>query len=238
MTNKLSTVAWRQMHPIYLSIQRHHFNQNLRDGSLSPVTFKRFLKQDVYYLRNLARCMGLIGRKAGSDGFFFLSYEDDGFKDELDFIHHYFLQDDCSHAHITAATRDYTDFLLRTASREPVEIAIASVLPCFWLFKELGVWMNSTMPSILNHPHERWIETYSDENFSDSVDHLIRVFDEVASFAPKAIQERMIATSIKSAQLEWRFINEVYHPSHHSLSLFKKGSSTVGATAQNIVQVK
>lgn len=230
MTSKtLSTVAWQQIRPIYLDIMRHRFNQELLDGSLPPVKFRRFLKQDVYYLRNLARCLGIIGRKVHSQNYFFLSYEDDGFKEELDYIHCYFLQNNFSYPTDTvclAATRDYSDYQLRTAACEPVEVAIASVLPCFLFFRELGIWMNANMTSTQNHPYIRWINTYSSKNFCDSVDHIIEIFDEVAFFTSDEIRQRMLMACKKSARFEWRFVNEIENPPGCSLNLFKDMTAT------------
>lgn len=246
MTKKLSTVAWQQIYPIYLSLQQHRFNQQLRDGSLPPEIFRRFLIQDAYYLKSLARCFGIIGRKLPSHSHFFLSYEEDGFKDEMDLINHY-LKDDFesrplesgavnnSTQNITPATRDYADGLLYTAACEPPEIALAHLLACFRYFLELSIWMNATtIRSIPNHPQALWINTYSDESFRDSVDHFTRIYDEVASFASKTIQQRMLAASVKGAKLELRFIDEIYCPPRHSLSLFKNTPSTAPGTPTTI----
>ncbi|GEM_PF-346206 len=249
---KLSRLAWQQIHPIYLTVQHHRFNQELLNGSLPFVKFRRFLQQDVYYLSNLARCFGIIGRKTHSHSHFFLNYEDDGFKDELDCIHYYSLQDNDSPPTdplsnrrgavkkseevtwngLTSATRDYTDYLLRTAAFEPVEIAIASVLPCFWFFRELGVSMSTHEISTQTNPYARWINTYSDQRFSDSVNQMIQLFDEVAFFSSDEMKKRMLSACNRSAQFEWRFVNELDYPLSYSPSLFKKPQS-VAARSQN-----
>ncbi|MDE0940491.1 MAG: carboxy terminal-processing peptidase, partial [Pirellulales bacterium] len=58
----------------------------------------------------------------------------------------------------TATCFSYTNYLVATAQGEPVEVAVASVLPCFWIYWEVGRHIQTRAgPS---NPYERWINTY------------------------------------------------------------------------------
>ncbi len=90
-----------------------------------------------------------------------------------------------------------------------VEIVIASVLPCFWVYKILGqsIAQNTDMES--QKPYKKWIETYSGKEFSDSVERAISIFDEEAFSASDEVRDLMLDAFYKSTALEWHFCNDL-----------------------------
>lgn len=229
---KLSTRAWRQVSPTFDAIKQHPFNRELIDGSLSKIKFACFLDNDVYHLKNFARCLGIIARKAHTHQHFFWCYDDSPFKEVLDFVHFYFKNELNlpETKNITRATKHYSDYLLRTTACEPVEIAIAAILPCFWIYRELGFWIVANKSVDKQHPFARWIETYSSESFSDSVDEAIQIFDETGRFCTHTTQQRMLDSFVKSTYFEWHFLNDAYHQvffdNKNPHVLFKKTASS------------
>ena len=211
---KLSTRAWRQVSPTFNAIKQHPFNRELIDGSLPKIKFACFLDNDVYHLINFARCLSIIARKTHTHHQFFWCYEDSPFKEVLDFVHFYFKKEFNlpGTKNITRATKHYSDYLLRTTACEPVEIAIAAILPCFWIYRELGLWIAAANASVdKQHPFTRWIETYSSDNFNDSTDEAIQIFDDTGRFATSTMQQRMLDAFVKSTHFEWHFLNDAYH---------------------------
>ena len=63
---------------------------------------------------------------------------------------------------ITTAYLGYTSFLINTAHTESVEVAAAAILPCFWIYNEIGKYIKENAVT-KNNPYKKWIDTYADE---------------------------------------------------------------------------
>lgn len=111
---------------------------------------------------------------------------------------------------ITPATLSYTSYLLHKSSVEYVEIGIASVLPCFWVYSIVGKNIVKNTKLDFYNPYKEWIEAYSGKEFTDSVNLAINVFDEVALLVAAGVQDLMMDAFYKSTVLEWHFWNDAY----------------------------
>ena len=89
-----------------------------------------------------------------------------------------------------------------------MEVAIAAVLPCFWVCKIVGESIYQQAQH--NNPYLRWIETYSGEDFTNSVNAAIQIFDDVAMLASDTVRADMLDAFYKSTVFEWHFWNDAY----------------------------
>lgn len=211
---KLSEIALEKCNPIIMAINGHPFNQELANGSLSIEKFGYYIEQDTLYLRDFSRSLAAIASKAPlkfiKD---FISFSEGALIAEQEVVHSFFrhkfnLQET---GKITPATLSYTSYLLQKSSIAPVEIGIASILPCFWIYSIVGKSIIKNTDSDSYNPYKEWIETYSGKEFSDSVKVAINIFDEVALSASDEIQDLMIDAFYKSTVLEWHFWNDAYN---------------------------
>ena len=70
-------------------------------------------------------------------------------------------------------------------------VAVISLLPCFWIYKELGMQMMEYDHS--KNPYSDWIKSYASESFQLSVDKIINISNKlnqqvVCPFEKEAIQ--------------------------------------------------
>lgn len=209
---KLSARAWERSIPVIQAIKTHSFNQELKKGILDRNIFAYYIEQDSRYLEDFSRCHAIIAAKAPTPYIrTFLHYSEAIWLTENTLVHGYF-RDKLKikeTKQTTPATLNYTNYLLRTAALEPFEIAIAAVLPCFWVYHEVG--RSIIDESDKNNPYARWIETYSGEDFGESVDEMIQIFDEAGECASEATQEKMLDAFNQSTWMEWHFWNDAYH---------------------------
>ncbi|WP_395946679.1 thiaminase II [Caedibacter taeniospiralis] len=211
---KLSETALEKCGFIIQAIKEHPFNKELTNGSLNIEKFAYYIEQDTLYLRDFARSLAVIASKAPlkfvKD---FLSFSDGALIAEQEVVHSFFRQtfNLQETGKLTPAILSYTSYLLQVSSMAPVEIAIASVLPCFWVYKIVGqsIAQNTDMKS--QNPYKKWIETYSGQDFSDSVERVISIFDEVALSASDEVRYLMLDAFYKSTVLEWHFWNDSYN---------------------------
>ncbi len=207
-----TSALWTNITPIYQAILDHPFNQQLAQGSLSQEQFQFYLKQDALYLVDFAKALALISAKSASVDLVvdFLHFAEGAIIAERGLHEYYFqvynIQLDVKYA---PGCFTYTNYLLATASLRSYEEAIASVLPCFWIYREVGNYIYQH--SIQNNPYQKWIDTYSGKEFAIVVDKAIAITNQIAAQTTPQIKDAMEAAFINSSRLEWVFWDSAYH---------------------------
>lgn len=209
---KLSKQAWNQSLKVFEAIVEHPFNVEMMKGTLDKDKFAYYIEQDRIYLNDYARCYSLATVKGPSEiSPFFLKCAHFVTVVEQELIHQYFSREFSlkQTGRIAPATIGYTSYLIRVAIVEPVEVIVASILPCLWLYREVGLYITEHAEE--NNPYAHWIETYSGEEFKSLVLEATHIFDELASRTTEAIRQKMLEAYYFSSCYEWHFWNDSYH---------------------------
>lgn len=209
---KLSEQAWNVSKQVIETINAHPFNKELSKGTLAKDKFTYYIEQDVLYLQDFARSHAMIASRVPLEFVRdFLKFADYTFIAEQELVHSFFKKSLSFQetGHITPATLSYTSYLLQTSSTKPIEVAIAAVLPCFWVYREVGLLI--AQESSAKNPYARWIETYSGKEFGEGVQNAINIFDKMAAKASEDMTKKMIEAFYNSTVLEWHFWNDSYH---------------------------
>lgn len=208
---KFSQQLWKAIEPVYAEILELPFNKELINGELSVDRFVFYLKQDSYYLADFTRALSMIGVRSSDMNHVesFLGFALGAVKVERA-LHESYFQEYSVPADIEKSPTcfNYTNFILNKAALDSVTAGMAGVLPCFWIYREVGHYINER--TISNNPYQEWISTYSSEQFSNDVDRAIEIVDEVASQQTKDERSRMVDTFIYSTKLEWMFWDSAY----------------------------
>lgn len=202
---------WQQIDPIYDQILNIPFNRELMEGTLEEDIFIFYLKQDSYYLADFTRALSLTGLRADQMEHVedFLGFALGAVKVERALHEHYFRQFDVPEQIEKSPTCfNYTNFLLRTASLNSLPESVAAVLPCFWIYREVGNHISKRASD--NNPYRDWIDTYSSEEFSEDVDRAIEITDEIAQSASPFQKSKMKRAFSYSTRLEWMFWESAY----------------------------
>jgi thiaminase/transcriptional activator TenA len=211
---KLSEIALEKCTLVIQAIKKHPFNVELAAGTLALDKFAYYIEQDTLYLRDFARSLAMIAARAPlkfiKD---FLSFSDGALIAEQEVVHSFFREsfNFQETGKLSPSTVSYTSYLLQNSATAPVEVAIATVLPCFWIYKIIGDSIAENIDAKSQNPYLRWIKTYSSEEFGESVKKAINIFDEVALSTSDAIRQSMVDTFYKSTVLEWWFWNDSYN---------------------------
>lgn len=209
---KLSKQAWEMSSGIIEAIIQHPFNQELMIGNLERDKFAYYIEQDSLYLQDFARCHAMIASKISlSHVRQFLTYADNTFIAEQEVVHQFFKKTFGfkETGFLTPATLSYTSYMLRICSIESVEVAVAVILPCFWVYREVGLFIAKNSNN--KNPYARWIETYSGEDFCKTVEEVIGIFNYLADNSTHSTQQKMLDAFYKSTCLEWHFWNDAYN---------------------------
>ena len=103
---------------------------------------------------------------------------------------------------------NYTSFLLATAYHEPWEVLMAALLPCFWIYWDVGNAI--AREASADNKYRAWIDTYSDAGFGDAVRAVIAATDTAAAATTEQIRNRMMTAFIRSSQYEYLFWDGAY----------------------------
>lgn len=209
---KFSDSLWQHIYPIYDSIVHHPFNQELMNGTLDRERFLFYMKQDVYYLVRFARALAFIAGRIDSVDLsqMFLQFALDTFMAERE-LGTLFLSPEYHLNHIepSPACVGYTQHLLMTAATASVEEAIASVLSCCWIYREIGRYMS--MRVFDNHPYALWITMCSGKEFSEKTDAIIALVDQMASQSSPEMAARMKRAFELCSLFERDFWDDAYN---------------------------
>jgi thiaminase/transcriptional activator TenA len=193
-------------------IVNHPFNQELIKGSLSHQRFGYYVEQDCLYLKELYSCYDILAAKAPEKhSRSFSRYANRTLASEQEMLRKFFKEEISFEktGFIAPATLNYTEHLLRTCKDESLEVGVASALPCFTIYQQIGIF--ACYNSSANNPYAKWIETYSSQDFTISVERSVEIFNDLASNTNEATRQKMLDTYNRSCLLEWHFFNDVYH---------------------------
>ncbi|WP_298653720.1 thiaminase II [uncultured Proteiniphilum sp.] len=209
---KWSEKTWQSIEPVYDRILALPFIKELINGTLSKETFIFYIQQDAIYLSDYGKVLTGIASKLDDPRHIeaFIHFASDVLDVEKA-LHRSFIQELKNSGSIgpSPSCLLYTSFLHKQLANASIEEALATVLPCFWIYKEVGDYIleNQTKE---NNPYQSWIDTYGGEDFERSVFSAIAICDEIAEQCTESRQQAMTEAFIISAKLEWIFWDSAY----------------------------
>lgn len=206
----LTGELWRSIEPIYAAILRHPFVTGLTDGRLPRESFRFYAVQDALYLREFARALSLAAARAPEDDWIvmFNEHAAGALKVERALHEGFFKEFGLSPAEVAATplaptNLAYTSYLLAVAHAAPFHEAMAALLPCYWIYWEVGKALERAgSPEPL---YARWIGTYASEEFGDVVRAVLRATDAVGATVGAAGRAAMGRHFLTTSRYEWMF---------------------------------
>ncbi len=182
----LHQTLWQENVDLAQACLTHPFVQGLAEGSLSSAIFRGYIAQDAFFLRAFLKAYALAMARSDDPetaGHFLDLIS--GALEELKLHRSYSaeLGIDLAGVAPNPACRAYTDFLLRTAWHGTLAQIVAAMTPCLRLYAHLGRELASKSQD--RHPYQRWIETYSSQEFDALAGRLETMLDQVAGDAPE-----------------------------------------------------
>ena len=212
---KLSQKLWQQIKPIYQKIVDHPFNQEMMNGTLHQKKFQYYIAQDITYLNDFTKALSIIASKIDSQYVgTFMRYVENVVAAEKEIVRGFLCDNESQNNHggetkKTLANIGYTSYIIRTCIEENAAVGVATILPCFWIYSELGKQM---LPCLkLGHQYAGWIQTYADDQFASDVRDAIHICDKLGDDSDSATIAKMQQAFYTSACFEWHFWNDAYH---------------------------
>jgi thiaminase/transcriptional activator TenA len=201
---------WRSIAPVYDSILAHPFLAGLTDGSLDRSAFRFYVVQDAHYLREYARALSLAAARAPSEESIamFAEHAAGAIAVERSLHEGFFADfavtpDEVARTPMAPTNLAYTSYLLATAHGGSFPEALGAVLPCYWIYWEVGKeLLESGSPEPL---YQRWIDTYGGEEFGSVVQAVLDLTDEIGPSLSAHERERVGEHFRTTSRYEWMF---------------------------------
>lgn len=203
---------WQAGDPYYQRILQHPFIQELQEGSLSHEVFSFYIGQDSLYLQQFGRALALLGARSESSQHLleFARFAASGVEVERslheDLAKRFGVQEGPSE--MSPTCRNYTGFLLSTCALNDLTQGVAAVLPCFWIYREVGAAIQPQSNS--DNPYKEWIDMYVSEEFDELVRKALGIADELAQKASEEQRKKMKEAFAIGARFEWMFWDSAY----------------------------
>ncbi|QEO14907.1 bifunctional hydroxymethylpyrimidine kinase/phosphomethylpyrimidine kinase [Agromyces intestinalis] len=204
---------WTHIVDVRSAIDDLPFVRGLADGTLPRDVFSGYLAQDAIYLGEYARVLAEASRLASdaSEQAFWARSSVGALDGELA-LHAEWLggtSDPGAAPEPDATSVAYLDHLHATAARGSYAELVAAVLPCYWIYADLGDRLADggfgAAPRDPEHPYASWLATYGDAEFAVANREAIRIVIETAAAAPPEVRERMRRAFRRSSELELAF---------------------------------
>lgn len=207
--------AWASIAPLYDKILAMPFNQDLAAGRLSRERFVFYMLQDAHYLLYFGKALAVTAARApGPEAMIQFTHSAEECVVVERALHEGFFKDFGIDAAQAAAAKPsptcshYIHYLLSTAHNAPYEVSVAALLPCFWIYQEVGKHLLSIAAP--DNPYQAWIDTYADDEFAEGVEKVIAIADRIAPATTPAVQGQMMEAFGQAALLEWMFWDSAY----------------------------
>lgn len=171
--------------------------------------FRGYLAQDAIYLREYARALAAASTLAptAAEQSFWAGAAREAIDTELALHGTWVGEADLLAASPSPVTRAYVDHLLALATRGDYAALIAALLPCFWIYQDVGRRLAALARP--GHPYETWLATYADDGFAEATRQAIALVGQHAAGAEAATRARMREAFVVSARHEEAFFRAV-----------------------------
>ena len=201
---------WNDVQPIYNDILRHPFLLGLSDGTLPESRFEYYLVQDWHYLRAFSEVLKVLAEKAPrKDWAATLQQHATSTLEAERQLHDALLgssgisSQQIENTPVSPTTYAYMNHLLVTAREESFARGLAGVLPCYWVYWEVGKELakrGSKRPA-----YQSWIDQYADPEYGGAVEQVLTMFNAEAESLDPASRRKLKESFRTSTRYEWMF---------------------------------
>jgi thiaminase/transcriptional activator TenA len=201
---------WQSIAPIYAAILRHPFLRGLTDGSLSHDAFRFYVIQDAHYLRDFARALSIAAARAPREDWIIMFNEHAAGALRVErSLHETFFREfglaekDVAAVPLAPTNLAYTTYLLAVAYGAPFHEGLAALLPCYWIYWEVGKELERTGSA--DPLFGRWIATYASEEFGSVVRAVLEATNATAAGLSEDQRAAMRRHFVTTSRYEWMF---------------------------------
>jgi thiaminase/transcriptional activator TenA len=216
MAERISAQLRNRSARIWRAIENHAFLRELHAGTLPMNRFTYFVLQDYVYLLDFAQVLCQGGAKSPDLETLelFCRHALGAVEVERSFHASFGKTLGLSRKQLDAVpkgpiTQAYIGHLQSVARSGTLGEIVAAVLPCYWIYGEVGKRLFRNRPS-KPKIYRQWIETYASEAFWQPVREQIQLMDKLGAAASSSEKKFMNAHFLLSSRYEFMFWEQAY----------------------------
>ncbi|MET3718626.1 hydroxymethylpyrimidine/phosphomethylpyrimidine kinase [Arthrobacter sp. UYEF21] len=187
------------------------FIRALAAGTLAEEQFAYYLAQDAIYLNGYSRVLARASALAPTEAaqLFWARSAQQCLEVESE-LHRNWLSTRTVEPVLGPVTKSYVDHLLATSAAGSYGVLVAALLPCFWLYAEVGETLHAQFLAAgapPAHPYAEWLRTYADEGFAQATREAIALVDDAGRKAAADERAAMIEAFTHSSRFEVEFFD-------------------------------
>src|SRR5699024_7377015 len=193
----------------------HPFVQGIVQGDLPLDTFKFYILQDIYYLKHFGKVHAIAASQAEDFQVAGMLAEKAKMTAQAELTVHR------EHAELLNITNEemnqfrpaptayaYTSHLYRAALSGQLAQTVAAMLPCYWLYADIGKTNQDAKPG--QTIYQNWINMYADDWFQTSTQEQIDLLNQLAEEASDKEKEKIKEQFVIAKEYELAFWEMAY----------------------------
>lgn len=216
---RTSAAPWSQKalakaRPIAEPLVRHPFVQGLASGRLPRETALAYLVQNLPYLINYAECFEILEKRLEDEADKALA------RRWAKETHEALAWTKTLCTDLAGGKVPYTEPVIATANvkgymqlerssaedRSPT-VAMAALLPCFWVYMVFGQGISKSIVREKN-PYAEWVSFYGSKDYAANVQSAVALADKLAARAGEADRSRALEVFLKGCRFEKALFDE------------------------------
>lgn len=185
------------------------FVRALGNGTLDEDLFAFYLDQDALYLRDYSRALATLSARAdiAEAQVHWAAGAHEAIAAESQ-LHEGWLANRARLGGPSPITMGYTNFLRASAAGDDYVVGAAAVLPCYWLYEEVGAVLSSQ--NHVDHPYAEWLSMYGGEEFAAEVARSLAEVERAFEAASPAQRVRAARAYLSACVYEREFFDQAH----------------------------
>ena len=185
------------------------FVRALGDGTLDEDLFSFYLDQDALYLRDYSRALATLSARADTAEaqVHWAAGAHEAIAAESQ-LHEGWLANRARLGAPSPITMGYTNFLRASAAGDDYVVGAAAILPCYWLYEEVGAVLSSQNHA--DHPYAEWLSMYGGEEFAADVARSLAEVERAFEAASPAQRVRAAQAYLSACVYEREFFDQAH----------------------------
>lgn len=188
----------------------HPFVQGIVTGELPLDTFKYYILQDIYYLKHYGKIHALAAAQADDFEVTAMLAEKAMTTAQAELTVHdehaaalNITEKDIKNFKPAPTAYAYTSHLYRTALSGSLAQTVSAMLPCYWLYADIGKINKNAKPGV--QIYKNWIKTYASDWFQTSTKEQIDLLNRLVEHASLEEKEKITEQFIYAKEYELMF---------------------------------
>jgi|SRR5690625_2532034 len=188
----------------------HPFVQGIVKGDLPLDVFRYYILQDIYYLKHYGKVHAMAAAQADDFSVTAMLAGKAQSTAQAELTVH---EQHASILNITAEDLEtfkpaptayaYTSHLYRAAQSGSLAQTVAVMLPCYWLYAEIGKLNKQAEPE--KEIYRNWLNMYASKWFQTSTSEMIELLDQLVAGASENEREKITEQFIYAKEYELAF---------------------------------